>query len=276
MTQDVLPQHMTPVTWVLEPDIFPETHAPIRNAIRDAGHRLVDWSDAWWSDGVPSQIPSSSVVFHGSLGNATRIASQLHWNPGSFCQDQAFRCSTWYDSARRWLVHSDWHICTALELVARAREIAAQLNSADRLFVRPDSPLKPFSGRVVDVATVSLAKLDYGFYYDDDTILVVAAPVRQIDQEWRFVVVNRSVVTGSAYDPETRKPLPVPTDSTAAAFASTVASQLPSPDIVYVLDVCQCDGDLRLLELNPFGGADLYACDAVAIVDSVSAVASSA
>ena len=112
-----LPQeYMTVVTWVLEPDIFPETHDPIRNAIRDRGHRLVDWSDAWWSDGVPPRVPKTSVVFHGSLGS----------------------------------------------------------------------------------------------------------------------------------------------------------------EIVYVLDVCQCNGELRLLELNPFGGADLYACDAYAIIDSVSAVAAAA
>lgn len=139
--------------------------------------------------------------------------------------------------------------------------------------MRPDSPLKPFSGRVVDVSTLTLSKLDHGFYYDDDAIPVVAAPVRQIGNEWRFVVAKRAVIAGSAYDPETRKPVAAPTHSAAATFASMVASQLPEPEIVYVLDICECNGQLRLLELNPFGGADLYACDAHAIVDSVSAIA---
>ncbi|MEO1619385.1 MAG: DUF4343 domain-containing protein, partial [Planctomycetota bacterium] len=52
-------------------------------------------------------------------------------------------------------------------------------------------------------------------------------------------------------------------------FAQTVANAIPAPADVYVLDVCECDGELRLLELNPFGGADLYACDAVSIVGAV-------
>lgn len=264
---------MSDVTWVLEPDIFPETHEPIRNSIRDRGHRLVEWSDAWWCDGVPTRVPQSSVVFHGSLGNAARIATELHWTPGSFCPVESFHCSSWYESARQWLVHNDWHICAANELVANAPAIAKQLGATDRIFVRPDSPLKPFSGRVVDMATLTLASLDYGFYYDDDAVPVVAAPVQQIGNEWRFVVVNRTVVTGSAYDPATRKSVPVQTDSSAATFASMVASNLPEPDIVYILDVCQSNGDLRLLELNPFGGADLYACDAGAIIDYVSAIA---
>lgn len=267
---------MSDVTWVLEPDIFPETHAPIRNAIRDRGYRLVDWSDAWWSDGVPSRVPNSSVVFHGSLGNASRITNELKWTPGSFCPVDAFRCSSWYESARQWLVHKDWHICAANELVTNAPAIAKQLGATDRIFVRPDSPLKPFSGRVVNVDTLTLAKLDHGFYYDDDSIPVIAAPVQKIGNEWRFVIVNRSVVAGSAYDPQTRKPLAAPLDSAAAVFASTVATTIPAPEIVYVLDVCECNDQLRLLELNPFGGADLYACDATAIIDSVSAIAAAA
>jgi hypothetical protein len=265
---------MSDITWVLEPDIFPETHEPIRNTIRDRGHRLVEWSDAWWSDGVPSRVPKACVVFHGSLGNASRITNELHWTPGSFCPVKSFCCSSWYETARPWLVHADWMICAANDLVANAHKIAERLGATDRLFTRPDSPLKPFSGRVVEVATLTLAKLDHGFYYDDETIPVVVAPVQSIGNEWRFVIANRSVIAGSAYDPKTRKPVAAQLDSAAANFASNVAASIPEPAAVYILDVCECNDQLRLLELNPFGGADLYACDATAIIDAVSSIAS--
>ena len=39
------------------------------------------------------------------------------------------------------------------------------------------------------------------------------------------------------------------------------------------MDVCECEGALWLLELNPFSGADLYACDPAAIVEHVSTAA---
>jgi hypothetical protein len=217
---------MPNVTWVLEPDIFPETHGPIRNAIRDRGLRLVEWSDAWWTDGVPSNIPTSCVVFHGSLGNASRIANELQWKPGSFCPVQSFLCSSWYKSARQWLVHTDWIVCAASELVANASKIAEQLGETDRLFVRPDSPLKPFSGRVVDIATLTLEKLDHGFYYDDESIPVVAAPIQAIGNEWRFVVVNRCVITGSAYDPQTRRPVIVPLDSASVSVPAKMSTRI--------------------------------------------------
>jgi hypothetical protein len=264
---------MSAVTWVLESDIFPETHAPIRSAIRELGFTLIDWSDSWWANGIPSDVPSESVVFHGSLGNAAQITNQLDWSPGSYCPVQAFHCSSWYDSAREWLVHTDWHLVPANELVADAPAVAATIHASGSFFVRPDSPLKPFSGRVVDIDSISLSKLDHGFYYEDETLPVVVAPLRQIGNEWRFVIVSGNVVAGSAYDPATRKPVVASLDSAAATFAASVASSIPAPADVYILDVCECDDQLRLLELNPFGGADLYACDAKAIVQAVSEIA---
>lgn len=263
---------MSTITWVLESDVFPETHELLRKAIGDRGHALIDWNDQWWSDGIPTNVPTSQVVFHGSLGNASLIEERLNWSPGSFCRTDAFRCSAWYESARPWLIHSVWHFAAADELVANAASVGAAIGSPDSFFVRPDSPLKPFSGRVVDVDSLTLAKLDHGFYYDDESLSVVVAPVRKVGDEWRFVIAGNSVIAGSGYDPATRSPAPVSLDSNATSFASMVAANIDSPADVYVLDVCECEGELRLLELNPFGGADLYAADAFAIVDAVSKV----
>jgi hypothetical protein len=39
------------------------------------------------------------------------------------------------------------------------------------------------------------------------------------------------------------------------------------------MDVCEADGQLWLLELNPFSGADLYACNCQDIVAAVGGAA---
>lgn len=264
---------MTTVTWVLESDVFPHSDAELRRAVRDAGHVVVDWDDSWWSGGVPPHLGKSVTVFHGSLGNADRITSELNWCPGAYCDPSEFCCSAWYDRARQWLLHTDWRILPADAFVANAPSIATELDSSDRVFVRPDSPLNPFSGRVVQTASVTLATLDHGFYYDDETLPVVVAPVRDVGREWRFLVVDKSVVTGSAYDPATRSAITETLDSRACSVAQTIAASLPAPADVYVLDLCESGGDLRLLELNPFRGADLYACDPARVVGSVSEAA---
>ena len=158
------------------------------------------------------------------------------------------------------------------DFVASAAEVAAAIGCGDRTFVRPDSPLKPFSGRVLEMKAVTLKALDHGFYFDDESLPIIAAPIRNVGREWRFVVVRASVVAGSAYDASTRSAVPDQPHSEAWAFAQVVANDIPAPADAYILDVCECDGELRLLELNPFGGADLYACDATNIVLAITEV----
>ena len=60
-------------------------------------------------------------------------------------------------------------------------------------------------------------------------------------------------------------------DGKRVAFLSLLSHS--SGADVYVLDVCESDGRLRLLELNPFSGADLYACDAESVVSAVARIA---
>ena len=118
-------------------------------------------------------------------------------------------------------------------------------------------------------AMIDFAALDHGFYFDDPALPVVVAPVRAVGREWRYVVVDRRIVAGSAYASDGRSALPDDPRGSPWAFASDVAQQIDPPEDVYVMDVCEADGRLWLLELNPFSGADLYACDCHDVVSAV-------
>ena len=261
---------MTTVTWVLESEIFPESHPPVRDAILRAGHEIVDWQDSWLSDRPPSRLSSSPTVFHGSFGNAAHVDNHFDWVPGSFCKTDRFLCSYWYDHKRQWLIHDQYTFTTVGELVENTRDIADSIGATCQVFVRPYSPLKPFSGRVVDTKNLSLRDLDHGFYYDDLTLPVVVAPIKAVGHEWRFVVVNGVIIAGSGYDASTRTAMPIELHDSVAEFAGSIAAETFAPFNVYILDVCECNGEFRLVEFNPFGGADLYACDPDAIIEAVS------
>lgn len=261
---------MTNVTWVLESEVFPESHPSIREAIKRAGHVIVDWSEDWIEQGPPARLSVGPTIFHGSLGNAALVHDCFDWNPGSFCDVEKFRCSSWYDHQRRWLLHEEYTFTTVEKLLKRPREIADSIGGGDQLFVRPDSPLKPFSGRIVGARKVTASNLDLGFYYDDPELPIVVAPIRTIGREWRFVVVDGVVVAGSGYEPSTRQAISVELTDKARQFAAMIATESEAWCDVYVMDVCQCEGDIRLVEFNPFGGADLYACNPDSVVDAVS------
>nr|WP_315861463.1 ATP-grasp domain-containing protein [Stieleria tagensis] len=250
--------------------MFPSSHARLRAAINEAGHRIVESRDDWWLDEPPQFDKQTPVVFHGSLGNAAVIEVKADWTPGSFCPVNDFCCTAWYPRASKWLLHRDWRCVPANDLVANAADVASSIGCTDRVFVRPDSPLKPFSGRVLDVDSISLKALDHGFYYEDETLPVIVAPVANVGREWRFVIVDGQVITGSSYDAGTRSASSAGEDSNALDLAEEIASSMEPPSPVYVLDICEVDDKCRLLELNPFGGADLYDCDPQAIVKAVS------
>ena len=252
------------MNWVLEPSVFREPYG-LPDAAKRAGHRVVLWQDDW--SPAPERAPAldGPVVFHGSLGIAAGIQHLFPWRPGAFCNVDAFTCSGWYPLASRWLLHRTWTATTVAELVAAPPDVD--------VFVRPDSPLKPFSGRVLKRGCVSLAALDCGFYYDDVNLSIIVAPVRSVGREWRYVVVNKRVVAGSAYQADGRAALADDPSGEPWRYAADVAASMPRPEAVYVLDIAEADGDLHLIEVNPFSGADLYACNADAIVNAVAEVA---
>jgi hypothetical protein len=88
-------------------------------------------------------------------------------------------------------------------------------------------------------------------------------------------VVNGVVIAGSAYDAVRRAALTDSTEDGAWQFADHVARELSAPEVAYVLDICEADDELYILELNPFSGADLFGCNRSAVVDAVSNLSSS-
>ena len=248
--------------FVLETGVF-GPDAPLAQAARAAGHRVAVWDDGWWEAGLPS-FAGEAVFFHGSLGNAARLATLGVWSPGSLCATERLRCSVCWPAAEPWLLSRGWLASTASALVSHPPAF-------DPMFVRPDSPLKPFSGRVLARSQLSMAALDFGFYYDDPDLPVIVAPVRPVSAEYRCVIADGCVVAGSAYEADGRRALSGDLPGEVVRFASEVASSLPPPERMYVLDVARSEGAMRLVELNPLGGADLYGCDPSAVVEAIAA-----
>jgi ATP-grasp domain, R2K clade family 3 len=251
--------------WVIEHDVFPSAHVDLGAAAAVVGHAVRLWKSEWDGDAIPSM--PAPVVFHGSLGNAVRIVNESNWSPGAFCDIAALTYSNWADEARPWLLNQTWRVLPLAELVESARLGKIQWDS---FFARPDSPLKQFSGRVLKRDTLTMKDFDFGLYFDDPRLPVVIAPQRAIGREWRYVVIGQKVVAGSGYDPSPqgtgRKGI---LDDGPNAVASEIAQSLTEAGDVYVMDLCESQGEIRLVELNPFSGADLYRCDGQAICEAM-------
>lgn len=252
------------IHWILESHVLPNLHQNLRDAAEKHGHRVSDWNDDWsfrWPN-----FSEQFVLFHGSLGVANEINQNSPWKPGSFCNLAAFHCSTYYPLVESTLIHQSWQATTVEEFTNHPDKF---YGDAGELFVRPDSPLKPFSGRVIKKENASLKALDHGFYYDELDLPIIMTPTREVGEEWRFIVHNQTIITGSGYVANGRKGSAEITVSPAWELAQTIAEAIQPLDPLYVLDIAEANGKLWLMELNPFSGADLYGCNLDVLVSAV-------
>ncbi len=256
--------------WILERNIFPDNHERLVVAVEKNGQEVISWKDNWWGDSKVKDYNGRDAIFHGCLENAARINSEATWKPGAYCNIEAFKCSAWYPNAMAWIVNSKWTLTTVSNLVENPQEILQKIGAKEKFFVRPNSPLKPFSGRLISIENLSLQALDHGFYYDDTSLEIIVSPQKNITSEWRYIIVGSKVITGSGYIAETRTEIVVDPKGEQWKYAQEIADKIEPPEDVYVMDICLEDNKLKLLELNPFSGADLYSCDRDIIVKSIS------
>lgn len=257
---------MDPV-WVIETVVFPRTAPRIIEAIEAIGLRWLPYDDA-----PPPLADGACAIFWGSLGAAYDQRVAARWTPGAIGDVARFACSAYHPPLHDVLANADAVFTTARSLVDDPQGVLAPLGTPARVFVRPDSALKPFSGRQLPTASLDLAALDHGFYYDDEHLPIVVSTLKSVTREWRFVVADGAVVAGCAYGTDRRaRDGDVPTAATA--LATDVARRAWQAAPLSIVDVGEVDGALRVLELNPFSGADLYDCDARAVVTAASAIA---
>ncbi len=258
------------LNWILERDMFSDNHERLANAVENAGQKVISWNDEWWDTSKLSQYNDSKVIFHGSLNNASRIQKETKWNPGAYCKTESFECSDYYPGKEAYLANPRWSLTTVSEFVENPQRTLEDINVATHFFVRPNSPLKHFSGRVLSVESLSLEALDYGFYYEEKNLDIIVTPIQEIGDEWRYIVVSGKVIAGSGYNASTRNEIPAKPNESQWLYAQEIASSIEQPEEIYVMDLCLIGAEIKLLELNPFSGADLYACDREAIVKSIS------
>lgn len=272
------------VGWLIDADIFDSYHDELAAAVTRHGHEVAsvnrphppyEWEDVRFAyrKAFP---PGACVVAHADIDLVSRVLDDKLWTPGAFATVPHFFCSHYYGHFGRFLLNRDYIMLPYAELPRCRDFLFDTLGVEDRLFVRPDSPLKIFTGLTISRETFGKDFEFMGFYeFPSESLVVVSSPKR-IVAEWRYVIANGEVVTGSKYvDAGEGVSLPAK-DPLAHEFAQSVANSGYQPDPVWVLDVCRtAEGGYHLLEIGGFSFASIYGCDKDAVVQAVSAVAES-
>lgn len=267
------------VNWLLDGEIFGDERDGLIAAIKSHGQHVkvvnppkpgYSWDDEGCS--YRETFPTDScVIVHGDIDLATRVRRESRWVPGAYCNVERLKCSAYYTALGEFLLAREYIMVPFGDLLRQRDFLFATLGKDDQLFVRPDSPLKLFSGQLVGFDTFEADVEFLGFYEFDTAEIVVVSRPQTIECEWRFVVADKQVIAGATYGRDSKEALQAQVGDPAWEYVAQVTSSGYEPDPVWIADICSTpDGELRLLEINAFSYGQLYSIDKSPIVEAVS------
>ena len=221
--------------WVIENDAFANGDILLGSLERLQKEHVV-WHDEFWITREYEAFPKNSI-FHGSLGNAARLKREMDWQPGSLCDEEEFSFSSIYKKYRDFLLNRDPVFTTISEVLGSPHIMDALSNGAGKIFARPNSPLKEFSGRVIGTKNLTPSHFDYGFYHSDMSLPIVLAEFKKIGKEFRFVCINDKIVTGCGYIADGRKGGVSVDTGEAWQFAQRIADLKMEKDLAYIISI---------------------------------------
>lgn len=223
----------------------------------------------------PAGLPlweNECVIGYGShqfINSITR-ARRGTWQPGSYHRVENLSYSGYSPYLGDVLLNDDFVLLPYGEF--RRRGVRYWGKS---VHIRPDAVTKGFTGFIIKEddfkhETNSLERLSK---VQPTDIVAISSP-KKILGEFRFIIADRKVVTGSGYNWDNILDVRSDVHPACQVLAEEIAQRDWQADRVYTCDVCLAEIDgvpvPKVLELNAFSCSGLYACDTIAIAKAVS------
>lgn len=261
------------VHWLLEKDPHEDDLPQVIAEIEKQGHVAVA------TDKLPVEAlkelfpPEACVVASGSLSFVDQVRRHTPWVPGYFYSPHNLKCSTYFAYWGKYLLNRYYLMIPFGELESRFRELCGRLHIGHledrRLFIRPDSGSKQFTGGLISEFHFQGGRFYENYAVAKEALIVVARP-QVILEEYRFLIVDKEVITGSLYKKNGEIRFSELIDAKAWAKAQEIASDEWQPDSVYVLDIFMTDSGVFLGEINSWSTSGWYSCDISKIIKSIS------
>jgi hypothetical protein len=267
-------------TWLIEAGVYGDEATPLLNEIRRQGmagdvvpYQSLKQGSAPVVCGRPL-APEACVIGYGTFPFARQIQLHHRWVPGAWCSAENLDCATYFAYFGKFLLNQHYALLPGVEAVRQREWLFSVFGKDEEVFARPTGCHKLFVGRRIGRETFANALAPTR--YDPATLVVIASP-KPIAREWRLIVAGDRVVSGSQYAVQGRRSVAAGCPAEVRSFAEAMLSEVRwRPDPIFMLDICESEGRLWLVELNSFSGSWLYQCDLPAVVAEASALAEQA
>lgn len=205
---------------------------------------------------IPDVDVDNPVMVMGSH-SLVKAARDRGWTPGAY-DGQDFDYRKWMDIFGDDLLNHDAEITRFEDVNPEEGEV---------FFTRPVHDFKEYAGEIIDAEKFKSWQgkvISYGDTLNAST-LVIKAPVKRIQQEYRFFVVDQLVITGSSYKVGNRVISSNIVDSDVKLFVDRMVKQW-QPDLAYVIDIARVEDGFKIIEFNCINSSGFYDCDCQKII----------
>jgi hypothetical protein len=285
---------MSKVKWLVEADVFDDNQDALIAAIKAQGfdHHILKYVP--FDDDLVNRCskiygPEECVVFYGSLNFGHKLR-KLSWVPGVYLNEKAFECTSYYPVFHGELLHENYIMMPYGDLLNK-KDWLFSIFPGGKLFIRPNSGIKEFTGFVCEYNTFEDAVKLAAFYDVESNLLCLVSRAHNIDLEWRFVIVDGEPMSGSLYrdwsrpekiddgfstkdyvlrhSHEKREYALHSENKELWEYVEKIA-KLYEPDKCWTIDICTSQEKFKVLEIGCFSCAGMYANNMGMIVNAVS------
>jgi hypothetical protein len=265
------------VTFVIDQGMLADTpHVRLPMALRRLGYtvEVTEYCRDTYREPLRAYSADECIVLYGSIGFVEQRLRNSNAIPGSYYTKDRLACSHYMPRLPLELLGNAEGVYLPFGDFVRRRDQIYRLFGDSRLFVRPDSGGKTFTGLCLEQETagVEINSLRQLTSVTDDTRVLIA-PAQSIRAEYRFFIVEGKVVTGSRYHVNGQRSIDPVVSKLCLEVAQQVAALPWQVDLAYTCDVGLFAGEPKVVELNAFSTSGLYACHALRLFDAVGKVA---
>lgn len=177
----------------------------------------------------------------------------------------AYSCSSYYKYFGSRLLNHDCIFMPWGLLKFNKELIFKSFPNSDKLFIRPNSGKKLFTGTTLtkkwwDKELDIIGGLPYTIVKDEDMVLISSA--KEIEKEYRLLMYNNELIDYSIYEGNY-----LPVDINFINFFAKSIDYFP--DWIYTMDLAWTKDSVKIVELNSFYSSGLYDMDYDKVVSKI-------
>lgn len=264
------------VTWLIEQDVFEETQK-IMEIVHELGMKGVWFKYPGFDQDIEhgNYDDNDCIFVYGSINASMYFQRNKPWIPGVWCNFKELRCSNYLSYWGKYSLQQNYAFMPFAEVYRRKdwiyKVMSLKFGQERLVFIRPDDNAKSFHGELVAKEKFEDWYRISNIYEPGKQCMTLVSEPSKIEAEYRFVIADKKVVTGSQYRLNGKLAYLSKFPIEAANLAEEIANSCEfNPHPMYIMDICKTEDGYKLMEIGSANCAGMYACDLVKFVEKAS------